>query len=179
MRKTVVLVCALALVAFAAGAVTAVTFSTTVSGKTETQVKAVHSNNSVSFTDDGGATAYTDILGATATVKIASGSKGMLLIRFSGDTSCYGGIVSGQDNCYVHVLVNGVEAMPVGDVSFDTNNANTEVASAIEAHSMEWSTGRLGPGTYTVQVQAKVDDSPCCQVEFDINHWSLTVERAG
>ena len=119
------------------------------------------------------------ISGATTAVTIASGSKGMLLIRFSSDTSCYGGIPSGQDNCYLHVLVNGVEAMPTGDITFDTNNANTEVASAIEAHSMEWSTGRLGPGTYTVQVQAKVDDSPCCVVQFDLNHWMLTVERAG
>ncbi len=155
----------------------AITASTTVSGKSMTAVKVVRSTFSQSFTDDGGATTATDLSGAGTTVKVPTGQKALLLIRFSADTACYGGTSGGYDQCYVQVLVNGNTAGP-GEVSFDNNNNNTEAVttSLRDVHEMEW-VKSVGAGTYTVQVQVRTDDSPCCQVEFDLDHWTLTVER--
>ena len=40
---------------------------------------------------------------------------------------------------------------------------------------MEWAKN-VGAGTHTVQIQVRIDDSPGV-VGFDLNAWTLTVER--
>jgi archaellum component FlaG (FlaF/FlaG flagellin family) len=172
--KIAILVLAMTLVAVAASVATAITFSSTVTGKSVTQVKVVRSTLAQQFTDDGGATTATDLTGASTTVKVPAGQKALLLIRFSAATACYGGAGGGYDSCYVQVLVNGSAVAP-GEVSFDNNNTNTE-STQLEAHSMEWAK-TVGAGTFTVQIKVRTDDSPCCVVYFDLNPWTLTVER--
>lgn len=176
-RKVTIVVIAIALVAASATIASAITASTTTSGTSMTSVKVVRSTIPQTFTDDGGATTATNLGGARTTVKVPAGQKALLLIRFSADTACYGGTSGGYDQCYVQVLVNGNAAGP-GEVSFDNNNNNTEAVttSLRDAHAMEW-VKSVRAGTYTVQVQVRTDDSPCCVVEFDLDHWTLTVER--
>jgi hypothetical protein len=142
-----------------------------------TQVRVVRSNIGQTFTDDGGATTATNLSGGSATISVPSGQKAHLLIRFSADTACYGGAADGYDSCYVQVLVNDA-TVPPGEVSFDNNGLNTETVTLNQrdAHSMEW-VKSVGAGTYTVQVQVRTDDSPCCLVTFDLDHWLLTIER--
>ena len=166
----------LVLVATMASIATAVVFSSTVGGTGVAQVKSVRSGISQEFTDDGGATTSKNLGGSVATIKIPKKQKGILLIRFASDTACFGGITGGFDSCYVRALVNNKVARP-GEVSFDNNNTNTE-SNQREAHSMDWSYGPVGPGTYTVRIQVRTDESPCCLVTFDLDHWTLTVERA-
>jgi hypothetical protein len=166
-----------ALVVATATISSAITASTSVSGKSMTAAKVVRSTFGQSFNDDGGATAATDLSGAGTTINVPAGQKALLLIRFSADTACFGGASGGYDQCYVQVLVNGNAAGP-GEVSFDNNNNNTEAVttSLRDAHEMEW-VKSVGAGTYTVQVQVRTDDSGCCQVTFALDHWTLTVER--
>jgi hypothetical protein len=175
--KVGVTLLAVVLVVATATISSAITASTTVSGKSMTSVKVVQSTIAQTFTDDGGATTATNLSGAGATVKVPAGQKALLLIRFSADTACYGGTSGGYDQCYVQVLVNGHVAAP-GEVSFDNNNNNTEAVttSLRDAHAMEWAKS-VGAGTYDVQVQVRTDDSPCCVIEFDLDHWTLSVER--
>ncbi len=172
--KIAILVLAMTLVAVAASVATAITFSSTVTGKSVTQVKAVRSTLAQQFTDDGGAIAATDLTGGSTTVTVPAGQKALLLIRFSAATACYGGAGGGYDSCYVQALVNGSAVAP-GEVAFDNNNTNTE-STQLEANSMEWAR-TVGAGTYTVQIQVRTDESPCCLVTFDLNPWTLTVER--
>lgn len=178
MKKPIVLACALVLISFTGGAVFADSITPTVSGKTVSQVKVVRGAAIQTFTDDSGAATSVDLPGATTTIKVPSGQKATLLVRFSGETTCYGGYSpGGLDECFVQVLINGTPAAP-GEVEFDTNNGNTEHPLSFEAHSFEWSSDRLGPGTYAIQVQVRVDDSMCCQVVFELARWTLAVERA-
>lgn len=167
---------AVVLVAQAAVSVTPATLS----GKSVTGIKIVRRSTPVSFTDDGGATAWTDIPGAHTSIAIPAATQGILLVRFSGSSNCNGGITDGQDQCFVRILVNGVEAAPVTDTgvaSFDSNDANTRSASAYYALSMDRSAGPLGPNKYVVKAQAMVYDSPCCLVTFALANYTMVVER--
>jgi hypothetical protein len=172
--KIAILALAMLLVAVVASVATAITFSSTASGGAVTKVTSVRSTFVQTFTDDGGATTAMDLAGGSTTVTVPSGQKALLLVRFSAATACYGGITSGSDSCYVQALIDGVPAPP-GEVSFDNNNTNTE-STQYEAHAMEWSKS-VGAGSHTIQIQVRVDDSPCCVVELDLNPWTLTVER--
>ena len=172
--KIAILALAMTLVAVVASVATAITYSSTASGGAVTKVTAVRSTFVQMFTDDGGATTATDLAGGSATVSVPPGQKALLLVRFSAATACYGGIAGGSDSCYVQALIDGTPAPP-GEVSFDNNDANTE-STQYEAHAMEWAKA-VGAGTHTIQIQVRTDDSPCCLVEFDLNPWTLTVER--
>lgn len=172
--KIAILTTAMALVAVVASVATALTFSSTVTGGSVTKVTSVRSTLLQGFTDDAGATTATDLTGASTTVTVSAGQKALLLVRFSAATACYGGAGAGSDSCYIRALIDGSPAAP-GEVSFDNNNTNTE-STQYEAHAMEWAKG-VGAGTHTIQIQVRTDDSPCCTVGFDLNPWTLTVER--
>lgn len=171
MRITI-LALAMALVAVVASVATAITYSESVSGGSVTKVTSVRSTFIQVFTDDDAATA-TDLVGASATMSVPSGQKALLLIRFSAATACYGGLASGTHSCHVQALVDGATAPP-GEVSFDNNNTNTE-STQYGAHAMEWAKN-VGAGTHTIQIRVRIDDSPGV-VGFDLNPWTLTVER--
>ena len=175
--KTGVAGLVLVLVAVTASVATAITLSSTVTGKSVTQVKSVRSTLAQQFTDTAGATVATNLGGGSTSITVPAGQKALLLIRFSADTACFGGTSGGYDSCYVQALVNGSVAQP-GEVAFDNNNNNTEAVllSQRDAHAMEWAK-TVGAGTYTIQIKVRTDDSPCCEVEFDLDHWTLTVER--
>jgi len=173
-RRIATSVLVLTLVAVAAAVATALTYSSTVTGTSVTQVKVVRSAFPQQFTDDGGATTATSLGGGSASIRVPAGQNALLLIRFSAATACYGGNSGVSHSCYVQALVDGTVVAP-GEVSFDNNNTNTE-SSQFEAHSMEWAK-TVGAGTHTVRIKVRTDDSPCCLLEFDLDPWTLTVER--
>jgi hypothetical protein len=171
--RIAILALTITLVAVAASVATAITFSSTVSGGSVTKVVAVRSTFQQVFTDDDGATTATDLIGSTVTMNVPSGQKALLLVRFSAATACYGGGASAAHVCHVQAIVDGSPAAP-GEVAFDNNNANTE-STQYEAHAMEWAQN-VGAGSHTIKIQVRIDDSPGV-VEFDLNPWTLTVER--
>jgi hypothetical protein len=173
-KKVATAILVLAFVAVAASVATAITYSSTVTGTSVAQVKSVRSTFPQQFTDNGGATVATNLVGGSAAVRVPAGQKALLLVRFSAATACYGGISGGSNACYVRALIDGSPIAP-GEVSFDNNNTNLE-STQYEAHSMEWAR-TVGAGPHTVQIQVRTDDSACCLVEFDLNPWTLTVER--
>jgi len=140
---------------------------TTVSGKSITQVKVVRSILAVTTSS----LTFVAVPGATATVKVPAGSKGLIIARFSAVSSCTDSVnVTGGYGCELRVLVNGVEAAPASGQSevFDSSAADGR-----EAHAFERSRGPVGPGTYVVTVQYAV---PAATVAFDLVGWSLEVD---
>ena len=116
--------------------------------------------------------AYQDLPDAVVTMRVPAGEEAFLLTRFSASSGCSGG--SGEAFCCVRILVNGVPAKPSDYATFDSNDTGTASGSDIEAHAIERSTGRLGPGTYTVKVQVRTDQTAMI---FYLKDWHFAVER--
>lgn len=96
--------------------------------------------------------------------------KGLLLIRFTAESSCSGGVA--DDYCSVEVLVDGVQAKPNSgfDYAFQTNNGDTWEGNAMDRSI------KVGPGLHTIQVEYATTDAGV--TDFRLDDWSLTVERA-
>ena len=99
-------------VAYAAGAEGSPDLAgvTKAGGRSITQVKLVRSTN-LNFTSS---QTFVAVAGATATVKVPAGSKGLIVARFSAVSNCTdsNGNVIGSYGCELRVLVNGAEAAP-------------------------------------------------------------------
>lgn len=145
--------------------------STTVSGKSVSAVKVVRETNVQTISS----TTLVDVAGASTTITVPSKGKAIILARFSAESVCSGGAPS-PGTCSVRILIGGVEAEPAAgsDFAFDGTDNGTEGQYSFASHSMDRSRGPLGPGTYTVRVQATVST---VGIVFRLDDWSLTVER--
>jgi hypothetical protein len=113
---------------------------------------------------------YVDVTGATATVTVPASTAALVLIRLTASTHCD---VTGGVACLVRAEINGVTADP-GEVVLDSAPA-VHSGTPTQAHAMDWSSGPLQPGSYTVQLQAAV--SAASSGWFYLRTWHLTVER--
>jgi len=151
----------------------AVIATSTVVGKKVTQVKIVRQIGAFSefFTSS---TSFVNV-GPETTIKVPDGTKAIILARFSAESACYG---AAGGYCSVRIRIGGVDGMPVPTgadfFAFDSGDDGTESSSSWEAHAIERSRGGLGPGTYTVRVQASVTDA---DLTFRLDDMNLTVER--
>jgi hypothetical protein len=145
--------------------------ATSVSGSSVTGVKVVRDTAGTSI----GSTTFEDLPEASTTVKIPAGTRALILARFSAESLCLGPSGS-PEVCSVRILIGGQEAEPASgsDFAFDSSNGGADGPYSWEGHSMDRSSGPLGPGTYIVKVQAKVT---LVGGAFGLDDWSLTVER--
>lgn len=81
-----------------------------------------------------------------------SWTSGRIVARFSGMSHCGGG-----NYCSVQLRVNGASMSPASgfDYAFDAP-AGAEFGTDFESNSVERTSGELGPGTYTIEVQGGV-----------------------
>lgn len=150
----------------------------TLSGKSVSAVKIVRSDVLESFTDDS-APAWTAISGAQTSIKVPATTQAILLVRFSGSSSCWGGGTDESVACYVRVIVNGVEAAPAwaGAGAFDSNNGNRRVPYAFYSLAIDRSAGPFTSGTYVVKAQAYVTQAYGGPAQFDLANYTMVVER--
>jgi hypothetical protein len=153
--------------------VTAVAFAAT-STRTGGPITAVKVIRAAAGMIETSSRTYVDLPGASTTITVPEGHRGLVLARFSSSSQC-GSHNPDDDGCFVRILVGGVEASPqVGP--FDTafccpNNSN---ADAWESHAIESSRGPLPPGVYRVKAQWKAT----AESTFSLWGWHLAVELA-
>jgi len=112
-------------------------------------------------------TTYTDIAGASASVDVPAGSSGLIVARFTAET----GAIGATGYLSVRMPIDGGEANPTGADTFSFDNTGSPGDDDFESHAMDRSR-MVGPGTHTVQLQARVTGG-----SVNIDDWHLTVER--
>lgn len=119
-------------------------------------------------------TNFENVPGARVKITVPRG-EALLLVRYTAESVCYSEIAT-PGACHARITVNGDEAAPASGTEyiFDSNDSGTETKFSAEGRSMDRSRGPLGPGTYTIRVQAAVSDA---DLEFLLDDWSLSVER--
>jgi hypothetical protein len=139
----------------------AVTGVTTASGGAVTAVAVARGANATDSTS----TTFVAVPGARLTMR----GRGLLLIRFSAESQCTGG-VSGNW-CSLEVLVDGVQAKPAQgvDFAFDTVDGGNWEGNAMERSL------KVGPGLHTIQL---LEANTSSSTYFRLDDWSLSVERA-
>jgi hypothetical protein len=118
-----------------------------------------------------------DLPGATTSISVPDGTQALLLIRFTGESLCFGKVPGW---CSLEFLVNGQEADPVAGESYAFDSVNPEGSQDYEGHAAERVAGPLGPGTYTVKVQRRIHKTAnplAGKSVFRLDDWTLTVER--
>jgi hypothetical protein len=178
----------LALVVVAVGAVLAAQAAmaggrttTTVEARGVTAVRVVRGSQATTETRSG---AYHTVPGAVTTITVPAGTRALILVRFSAESSCGGDTVTSY--CAVRIMIASSEGRPAAgdDFAFDSVDSS-EAAGSLpdaccwESHSMDRSRGPLGPGTYEVRVQAKMisaGERPGRPI-LRLDDWSLVVER--
>ena len=136
-------------------------------------------------------TSFTGIPGASTTVSVPRGEKGLILARYSAETICYiveGTTNTGDDKCSVRIMVEKItpsrckrwRRAPATSSPTSPSTARVEARKPYlpeESHSMDRSR-IVGPGTYTVKAQWAVTHTDVTDVRFRVDDWSLTVEKA-
>lgn len=181
-RRTILLIAAFAIAMFVAGGA-AVAVTSTLRGGAINQVSVVLGEDASAFNDS---TMFTDIPGASTTISVPRGERGLILARYSAETICHiveGTTNTGDNKCSVRIMVVNnatgaeLEACPCGqfaNFAFDSTSGGTETVLAQESRSMDRSV-EVGRGTYTVKAQWAVTHG---DVRFRVDDWSLTVEKA-
>jgi hypothetical protein len=134
---------------------------TTVRGGAIAAVAAVR--GSTPITALGSNTTYANVPGAVVQMR----GRGLLLIRFTGQSECTGTMAS--DTCSVEIVVDGAPAKPAApNYVFDANDSSGPQSPAIDRSI------KVGAGLHTIRVKQKTHGT----ASFGLNDWSLTVERA-
>ena len=108
-------------------------------------------------------TTYANVPGAVVQMR----GRGLLLIRFTGQSDCTG--TASSDTCSVQIVVDGAAAKPAApDYVFDANDGSGPQSPAIDRSI------KVGKGLHTIRVREKTNGNAA----FGLNDWSLTVERA-
>jgi hypothetical protein len=101
-------------------------------------------------------TTFVDLPGASTTVTVPAGQRGLLLARFSAESDCES---DGPGYCSVRIVATptggqSTEMQPAAglDFAFDSPDAGGAGVDTLDAHSMDRSLV-VGPGNYTVKVQ--------------------------
>lgn len=164
-RSTLVLaVAATAVITSLATMVAAVTIVTTGTGTNITRVKAV----SVDGSNETSSTTFVDVPSATLKINVSTGSA-LLLARFTGTSVCT--TDGSAQGCKVRIILDdGVTEteMAPGEVLFDDSVNPRHRASGIQTIAT------VGPGTYDVKVQWRVENA---LMSFSLFDYVLTLER--
>lgn len=177
-RRTILLIAAVAIAMLVAGGA-AVAVTSTLRGGAINQVSAVRGEDASAFNNS---TMFTDIPGASTTISVPRGERGLILARYSAETICHiveGTTNTGDNKCSVRIMfVNNatgaeLEAYPCGqfaNFAFDKRRPSLHRRATPCTRSVE-----VGRGTYSVKAQWAVTHG---DVRFRVDDWSLTVEKA-
>ncbi|MGI8928128.1 MAG: hypothetical protein ACR2H0_01500 [Candidatus Limnocylindrales bacterium] len=160
---------AIALVALAATAGIAAAALSSVNAKGQTAIRVVRENTSTA-SHTTGSTVYTDILGATVSMPVASTTKGSLLVaRFQGHVS-----IIQNPGCMVRILVGNTTMEPSGNHAF-AGQANVSESVATSG-AIERSLAVMG-GTYTVKAQLRISQASNVNSKCIMGAYHFAVER--
>ena len=152
---------------------------TVVSGGGITAVTAVADTQAQAFKGDTGI-AFLD--GASVKMSVPSGQRAFFVATFSAESECESFEDSGPGQCFAFVRmggdVPGTDLNPRDDdTAFDTSSCigpGSCPGDGLEAHSIQRSSGIVGPGTYTFRVGVFAIGAPTI---FRLDDWHFTVER--
>jgi hypothetical protein len=127
-------------------------------------------------------TTFADLPGASTTINVPAGERGLLLARFSAESDCES---EGPGYCSLRIVATptggqATEMQPAAglDFAFDSPDAG-EIGllhnDTLDALSMDRSLV-VGPGNYNVKVQWAPASTNVHW--FTLDDWSLTVEKA-
>ena len=114
---------------------------------------------------------YVDVPGAAGNISVPRNSTAFVVLRFAASSVCdmaLGG------SCLVRARINADDASQ-GEVVW----MRTPTYGALDgpgARAMDWSTGPLPPGSYAIQVQARIDRGSGAGGSFGATSWHLTIE---
>lgn len=116
---------------------------------------------------------WVDVNRATTTHVIPPGREGFIFVTFGGESVCENTL----GYCSVRVLVNNQEIAPANDldVAFDSPETAAAGQEPWESHTTQRVSGTLGPGTYTVKVQMRIDRIDATS-KFRVDDWLLSSE---
>jgi hypothetical protein len=107
-------------------------------------------------------TQFVPLPGAKATLTVPAGARHCFKVRFSASASCSGG--EGR-SCLIEVRDTGNLAKPQGEIVF------TSDSQLVAAHAFEW-VKPAAPGTHTITVRIRVDDS---RTGFLMSGWTMSI----
>jgi hypothetical protein len=130
----------------------------------------------------GSSVVYTLLPGMSAPLTIG-GARKLVIATFGAESACYGGDKNSPDWCVTRILardgVNEYIFQPTSgngtDFAFDSTDSGTETSASWEAHQM--TRGRvLKPGTYKIEVEARVKQFGVATPTFWTGERTLTVQ---
>jgi hypothetical protein len=156
-------------------ALAAVTF---VSGGKIDQVKIAREDNMQATNSP----SFVNIPNTQVGVVVPSGTTRLVMARFSAESVCWG---SWGGWCSIRIVAQNnatgafTEMQPASgeDFAFDSTDQNQETELSWESHSMDRSI-RLTAGSYTIRPQWEFQGASRDLSHFELDDYSLTVERA-
>ena len=166
MKKTKNIIASLLI---SAGFVTPALAAVTHTGKAVNSVTVV----TESATSSTGSTAFTNLPGASVTIKVPAGKTQLVQAQFSSQSICFANV--GFSWCAIRILADGVEMAPADGINFayDSTSTDGQAGAFFKALSMD-RTIVLGAGTHTITAQWAVHDSG---LSFQIDNWTYTVTQ--
>jgi hypothetical protein len=117
-------------------------------------------------------TNWQNVNGAAQTITVPKKKNWLVIARFTAESVCRQ--PAAEQSCYVRILAGATPMNPASDdFRFDTQTPPVG-EQHWQGHAVDRSI-TLSPGTYTVQVQGKVD---AAGGDFKLDDWHLTVEWA-
>ena len=167
MNKTRNFIASLLLTAL--GLVTPALAAVTQTGKAVNQVTVV-TESEISNTSS---TTFSDLPGASVTIKVPAGKFQLVQARFSAESICFGNV--GFSWCSIRILADGNEMLPTNGINFafDSTATNAQPDAFFKGLSMD-RTLVLGPGTHTISAQWAVRNSG---LSFQLSDWTFTVTQ--
>jgi hypothetical protein len=110
-------------------------------------------------------TTFATVPGAVQNVVVPAGQVRCIKVLFTAEVSCTDAF---EDICYIRATDNGVEMHPSGGGA----QALSSESFLPESGAYEW-VRRVGPGTHTIRIQGRVDDS---DTEFVLDDWTFDVQ---
>ena len=111
-------------------------------------------------------TSFSTVPGAVLQVIVPAGTTRCVKAVFTGEAGCRG--PAGDAFCYIRAIADGAVMNPNGgsEQVFSSNDPSAE------SHAYTW-INRLGPGTYNIAVQGRVENSA---TDFFLDDWTFEVE---
>jgi hypothetical protein len=141
---------------------------TTVSGRALQELRVLTHSDILHITDD------TQIFASS--VRIPTGTRQFLRLRYSAESSCHGA----EGSCLIDLNLFGSTAHPAGLVVFDHTDTGAPTAKTFEARSVEGFSPCLSQGLYTAVVVAEALPAVVgSATEFWLDESIFVIERVG
>ena len=117
-------------------------------------------------------TSYNDLPNSTQTVTVPTGQTAKLIVYFSAETACSGGV--GPQGCLVRATVDGTELAPITTTPiFDSNENATATTNYRAAHSIARVSATLNAGAHTVKIQGRTTST---LTTLRLDAWTVVID---